>query len=89
MWLFATKLDRGAVDDKNKVTKISHTFTMVQYNILIRQSVKHFFQPVNQCNFSLWNDYRPRNEMTIMRKWERSNQLGTQEQTDRGGWWWI
>lgn len=82
-WLMATKLDRGALDDQNKANLFYFHYspcnTIVQYNIIIRKSVKHFFQSANHCKFSLWNDHKLQNEMSITRKWECSHQVGTQE----------
>lgn len=53
-----------------KIMQIYFIFTTVQYNIIIRECLKHFFQPAYQCEFSLWNDYRPQNEISITRKRE-------------------
>lgn len=60
-----------------KIRQIYFIFT-IQYNIIIRQSLKYFFQPAYHCEFKFWNDYKPPNEKNITRKreyrtsWEHS-----------------
>ena len=60
-----------------KIRQIYFIFTTVQYNIIIRQSLKHFFQPAYHCVFNFWNDYKPQNEKSNNKKMGMY-QLGTQ-----------